>query len=448
MPAIEAFRGLRYNLGQVGSLSDVVAPPYDVIDGALQNELYQRHPANVVRLILNRQEPGDRDPMERYQRAARFYRNWRSEGVLELEPVPCVYVYHQRFDHQGVTRTRRGFVARVRLEPFGQGTIFPHEQTHEAAKQDRLHLMRATRANLSQVFGLYPDLDNTAQELLETAIIGQTPLEATDHLGVVHRLWPLGDLGVISQLASLMSAKPVFIADGHHRYETACKFRDELNTAGDLPADHAANYVLMMCVAMSDPGMVVLPTHRLFRGLAPITSAELIARLGKLFSIRVAGHGKELATDLWDQIESDRQQGTIGLYAGRDEKWLVARISRSGRARMRQLAPEHGSDWQGLGVSILHRLLLPTLAGDCHLPEPMYVHTVQEVIHHLGTGDVSGRDSTGQLGTGGPFPLAALVMPATLEYIQSISQNGERMPAKSTYFYPKLLSGLVISPLE
>ncbi len=448
MPEIEAFRGLRYNLGQVGSLSDVVAPPYDVIDGALQNALYQQHPANVVRLILNRQEPGDRDPKERYKRAARFYRNWRHEGVLESEPVPCVYVYHQRFDHQGVTRTRRGFVARVRLEPFGQGTIFPHEQTHEAAKLDRLHLMRATRANLSQNFGLYPDPHNTAQELLETAIIGQTPLEATDHLGVVHRLWPLSDLGIISQLASVMSAKPVFIADGHHRYETACKYRDELNAAGALAADHAANYVLMMCVAMSDPGMVVLPTHRLCRGLVPITSAELIQRLGDRFSIHVAGQGKELAAALWDQIESEGQQGTIGLYAASDETWLVARVTQTGRARVKELAPEHTSEWQGLGVSILHRLVLPTLAGESHLPEPMYVHTVQEVIDNLGKGDVSGRDSTGQRGTGRPFPLAALVMPATLEHIQSISQHGERMPAKSTYFYPKLLSGLVISPLE
>src|SRR3954471_6868534 len=265
MPDIQAFRGLRYDLKHVGSLSDVIAPPYDVIDSALQDQLYKQHPANVVRLILNRDEPGDNANNNRYTRAAKFFRNWRSEGVLFTESAPAVYVYHQQFNFAGQSYNRRGFMARVGLERFGEGNIYPHEETMSGPKQDRLLLTRACRANLSQIFGLYPDEQSEAQTLLDRETAEITPLEATDHLGVVHRLWPVTNLEVVGDVARLMAAKPVFIADGHHRYETACNYRDELAAGGKLPPSHPANSVLMMCVSMSDPGMIVLPTHRIFR---------------------------------------------------------------------------------------------------------------------------------------------------------------------------------------
>jgi hypothetical protein len=279
MPDIQAFHALRYDLGHVGALSDVVAPPYDVISPELQDQLYERHPANVIRLILNREEPGDDETHHRYQRAAHFFKTWRSDGVLQLDPDPALYVYHQSFHHAGREFQRRGFMTRVRLERFGEGDIYPHEETHSAAKADRLRLTMACRANLSQVFGLYPDERNEAQELLEQAIIGQTPLEATDHLGVVHRMWTVTDVKVISEVAALMGPRPMYIADGHHRYETACNYRDQLAASGTLSPEHPANFVLTMCVSMSDPGMVVLPTHRLFRGLPPLSSQQLIDKL-------------------------------------------------------------------------------------------------------------------------------------------------------------------------
>jgi uncharacterized protein (DUF1015 family) len=448
MPEIQAFHGLRYDLGHVGALSDVVAPPYDVIDASFQDELYKRHPANVIRLILNREEPGDADASQRYGRAAQFLRQWRSEGVLQREPVPAFYVYHQMFEHEGQTLTRRGFMCRVRLERFGEGKIFPHEETHAAAKADRLNLIRATRANLSQVFGLYPDPSNQAQSILEHAIEGQIPLEATDHLGVVHHLWAVTDIKTIADLSSSMNPRPVFIADGHHRYETACNYRDQLPANEGIHPGHAANYVMMMCVGMSDPGMAVLPTHRLFRGLPSISSRELAQRLDGLFTVRIAGQGPDHASDAWTEIQTEDQQGVIGLFAGADQRWLVARIIEAGQARMAEVAADRSADWQGLGVSILQRLVVETLLEQEDLPKPLYVHSVHEVIDHLERGDQAGRDATGQQGLGGPFPLAALVMPATLEHIRSISEHGERMPAKSTYFYPKLLSGLVVNPLD
>ncbi|HTQ40932.1 MAG TPA: DUF1015 domain-containing protein, partial [Pirellulales bacterium] len=316
------------------------------------------------------------------------------------------------------------------------------------------------RVNLSQIFGLFPDAENAAQNLLEKAVAGQTPVEATDHLGVVHRMWTVIDEAVIKQLVELMGPKPMFIADGHHRYETACNYQDELAAAGRLTPDHAANYVLMMCVGMSDPGLLVLPTHRLFRGLAAMDSKQLTEKLGSNFTTRVAGEGADLAPTVWGEIDKAAEQGTLGFFTGKDERWTVAKVTDAGRKRMAEIAGEHSADWQGLGVSLLHRLVVETLLhpspqpsptrgeGEKDLPKPKYVHTVDEVVESLEQGDAATRDATGVMGQGGRFELAALVMPATVEHIRQISQHNERMPAKSTYFYPKLVSGLVINLLQ
>ena len=438
MPDIQAFSGLRYDLGHVGSLADVVAPPYDVIDAEFQVRLYKQHPANVIRLILNRAEPGDDESNNRYSRAARFLKNWQREGVLQTEPHPALYVYHQVFEYAGEQFTRRGFMARTRLERFGEGNIYPHEETHSAAKADRLKLTNACHANLSQIFGIYPDDQNEAQSILETQIVGKTPLEATDHLGVIHRLWPVTDVESASKLNGVMGPKPVFIADGHHRYETACNYRDQLVQERSIEANHPANFVLMMCVSMNDPGMIVLPTHRLFRGLPSISSDELVSQLAGCFSTRIAGEGADLAESIWETIEAEDEQGTIALFTAKDQRWVVAKISDAGVKRMSAIAGQQSDDWRNLGVSILHRMIMDDLLDAADLPKPSYVHLVEEVITGLNQGDKDGSE----------FPLAALVMPATLDHIRAISQHGERMPAKSTYFYPKLLSGLVINPFE
>ncbi len=433
MPEIQAFRGIRYDLGHVGSLSDVVAPPYDVICPQLLEELYRKHPCNVVRLILNRQEPGDDEVDNRYSRAKRFFKNWQDQGVLFHEAHPAIYVYHQEFSAAGQSFIRRGFMARMRLEPFGQGQVFPHEETMPGPILDRLMLTVVCKANLSQIFGLYPDPQSETQNLLEQAVAGETPIAATDHLGVTHRLWPVIESQVISAVAGLMGPKPIFIADGHHRYTTALKYRDQIYDSGALRPDHPARFVLMMCIAMDDPGLLVMPTHRLFRGLPAMTAEELAARLGPHFTTRPAGEGPEQATTVWEDLETGNDQGTLGLYTQADRHWTIARITAAGRARMAEAAEDHTPEWQQLGVAILHRLLMEDLLGSKDLPKPTYVHLVDEVVAGLAAGE---------------YPLAALVMPATVQHIRDISIRGERMPAKSTYFYPKLLSGLVINPLE
>jgi uncharacterized protein (DUF1015 family) len=301
---------------------------------------------------------------------------------------------------------------------------------------------------------LYPDEENEAQNVLEATVAGVAPLEATDHLGVIHRLWPVTDVATITAVIAAMGDRPVYIADGHHRYETACTLRDqvasELTQRGErLSPDHPANFVLMMLVSMSDPGMLVLATHRLFRGLPRMTSAELRERLGDNFTTEPAGSGADRARSLWEEIEVEGDQATLGLYTAADDQWTLVRLTNAGRKRMADISTDHSSDWQSLGVSILHRLIIDTLlAPRSSLPAPKYVRDIEEVVRGIQHGDDAGRDATGQVGTGGRFELAALVMPATVDHIRAISSHGERMPAKSTYFYPKLLSGLVINPLE
>ena len=401
---IQPLAAYRYNPARVGSLSDVVAPPYDVISPELQDELYAKHPNNVVRLILNKILDCDDESDNRYIRSAKTLKQWKDEGVLQRENAEAIYVYHQIYNVAG-----KDYV--------------------------RLMLTTACKMNFSQIFGLYPDSENEIQNILENAIVGQTPIEATDHLGVTHRMWVVTDPAVISQVVAKMGPKPIFIADGHHRYETACNYRKQIRQTGALTADHPANYVLMVCVAMEDPGLIVLPTHRLFRGMAAMTQAELIEKLGNCFRVTTVGDGAIIAEKAWTLIEQLNDQGTMALYTGGDGRWSLIQITDAGRAKMAQIASDHHPEWQALGVAILHRLVIETLL-DVRKPEkPKYVHTVKEVVEDL---RANPRE----------FPMAALVMPATVGHIQELSMLRERMPPKSTYFYPKLITGFVFNPLE
>ena len=447
MADIQTFRGLRYDLSRVGSLSDVIAPPYDVIDEAYQSQLYTRHDHNVVRLILNRGDDLSGDQTV-YDAAAKDFKTWRRDGILISDMPAAIYVYHQTFTYEGTTYTRRGFMSRIRLEPFGEGKIFPHEETHSHAKEDRFNLMSACRANMSQIFGIYPDETNEAQDILEAAISDKTPLTATDDLGVEHKMWLVSDTVAIANAAAVMGPKPIYIADGHHRYETACNIQTAMREKEDLPADHPCDYVLMMCVSMHDPGMAVLPTHRLIRGVPEMTSAELTAKLEPFFDVETAGKGAVLAGEIWEAIAVEELQSTLGFYCRADDAWLLVRMKESGEDKLEELAGDQSADWRSLGVAILHKLVLEHILDGESLPTPKYVRKIEDVVHGLQNGDTSGRDLTGQQGTGEPFQLACLVMPATVDHVRSISESGERMPAKSTYFYPKLVCGLVINPLD
>jgi uncharacterized protein (DUF1015 family) len=434
MAEIRAFRGFRYELGRVGALSDVIAPPYDVIDAGLQQALYDKSPYNVVRLILNKETPGDSEHNNRYTRAAGHLRDWQNDGVLKQDTARGLYVYHQDFEVEGQRFTRKGFMARVRLEPFGSGRIYPHEETLAGPKADRLKLFQASSMNLSQVFGLYPDAEGLVQQHLDAAVGRALPLEATDHLGVVSRLWPVTDQHVVSTVTGLMGPRPVFIADGHHRYETALRYLEERRAAGEAAdADAAANFVLMMLVSMSDPGLVILPTHRLVSGLPNLTAEQLRPVLEPHFELTPVGHGEAAAREAWEQIEMDGGQNLLALGTVADGGWQTARFRSP--AMMAELAKDHSAAWQGLGVSILHVALLGKLLPAKYPVQPQcrYVHLLREVNEA-----VAAR----------ACQLAVLVPPAGMEHVEQIAGNLEKMPPKSTYFYPKLLSGLLFNSLK
>jgi uncharacterized protein (DUF1015 family) len=434
MAEIRAFRAYRYDLGRVGALSDVVAPPYDVIDAALQQALYQRSPYNVIRLILNKEEPGDNETSNRYTRAAACLRDMQREGMIVQDSARAVYAYQQDFDVEGRRYARQGFLARVRLEPFGAGKIYPHEETMSGPKADRLKLFRATAMNLSPIFGLYPDPDNQVQQALDAAVGRALPIEATDHLGVVNRLWPVTNQHAVSTITGLMGPNPIFIADGHHRYETALRYLEERRDAGEArDREAAANFVLMMLVSMNDPGLVILPTHRLVSNMPALAGDELRTMLGANFAMETVGCGEQGAHDAWEMIEADGGQELLGFGTVADGVWQVGRF-RSPEI-MAQLAAEHSTDWRGLAVSVLHVLVLGNLIPQRVGKQPAcsYVHLLREV-----NAAVSAQECQ----------LAVLVPPATMQHVEQIAGNLEKMPPKSTYFYPKLLSGLVFNPLK
>ena len=433
MADIRAFRAYRYDLGRVGALSDVIAPPYDVIDPALQQALYDRSAYNVIRLDLNRPESTDNEHENRYSRAGRLLREWLHQNVLRQDSARALYVYHQEFEAEGRRYTRRGFLARVRLEPFGAGNIYPHEETMAGPKADRLQLMRTTHMNLSPVFGLFPDADGAVQAKLDAAVGRAPPLEARDHLGVVSRLWPVTDQHAASAVTGLMGSKPVFIADGHHRYETSLRYLDERRQAGEVAdAEAAPNFVLMMLVSMSDPGLVILPTHRLVSGLPALRAEEVAKVLSRDFEITKVGNGDAGARAAWEAIEADGTQALLGFGTIADGAWQIARFHAPNA--MAALAPKHSPAWRELAVAVLHELVLGRLLKEQYGAEPQcrYVHLLREVTEAAAQRECA---------------LAVLVPPAEMRHVEQIAGNLERMPPKSTYFYPKLLTGLVFNPL-
>ena len=425
MADIRAFRGFRYDLGRAGELTDLVAPPYDVVDPALQQTLHDRSPYNAIRVELPKDEPGDSATRNRYSRAAQTLSGWQNDHILQQDTLRTLYVVEQEFTVEGRTHKRRGFIARLRLEPFGTGRVFPHEETMSAPKEDRLKLFRATGMNLSPLFGLYPDPSNEVFARLEQHVARTLPLVAKDHLGVTSRLWPVTDEKAVGSVLSGMAEKPVFIADGHHRYETGLRYLDEARAAGLVANDDApANFTMMMLVSMADPGLIILPTHRLLSGLAGLTAERLEAALAPQFVFERFGSARET----WEEIELDGSQELLGLYTRVDNVWQTARLIDPDL--MPRLAPDHSDDWRELAVSVLHVAALSKLGGS---PMCKYVHLLSEVEDAVRAGTCD---------------LAALVPPATMGHVERIAGNREKMPPKSTYFYPKLLTGLVFNSLK
>ncbi|MDA1014100.1 MAG: DUF1015 domain-containing protein [Planctomycetota bacterium] len=433
MAEVQPFRGWRYDIGQVGALAEVTAPPADVIDPAQQLELYQRHPCNIVRALLNRSEIGDESPRARHERAADFLRHWRSEGVLIQDHESAFYVYHQEFELDDRTVVRRGFLGRLRIEDFASGHVVPHEQTVSDSVADELALNRACRMNLSPILGLYAD-DADIQRPLEQAVLTETAFESMDDQGVTHRVWAVTQADVIEQARAGLRNQPIYIADGHHHYESARNYRDELRAANRLPDENSpANFVMIMLVELDDPSLTIAPTHRLVSGLPPLSSGDMKVLLGRHFEVDEIGTGPDAARETWGLMDADGGQDVLG-FGTADGVWMMARLTDA--TVMESLASDQSESWRSLGVNVLHRLVLGHMFEQSHpdaQPSCRYAQTVDDLVKGMSEGG---------------HQLASLVAPPEIEHVEDIAAHRELMPPKSTSFVPKLLSGLVFNLLD
>jgi uncharacterized protein (DUF1015 family) len=416
---IHPLRALHYDIAAAGPLDRLVAPPYDVIDAGQRAELAARSPFNVVDIDLPQ---GDPDP---YARAAELLEQWRMQGIVVQDSEPALWALTQTFTGpDGATRTRRGFFCKVRLSDYGPGQVRPHERTHPAAKEDRLRLMRATRANLSPIFSLYSDPAGEAWSALEPATAEEPWGEVTDDEGTTHRLWRMRDQAAIARAQEALAGVELLIADGHHRYETARTYAEEIGGEGEH------RYVLMCLVSMSDPGLAIFPTHRLVGGIDEERRRRLDDALEREFELTEASP---------DRVVPESENGdlpTFGVLERGGARPLRAKLA-SPEIADRALAG-HSDSYRRLDTAVLEKLLLEDALG----------LTEDDISHQRGLGYARDLDQARELLSGGEYELAFLLRPTPVEQVQAIAAAGETMPPKSTYFYPKLLSGLLFNPLE
>ncbi|MCS5696262.1 DUF1015 domain-containing protein [Desulfofundulus thermocisternus] len=451
MAQIKPFRGLRYAPG-VGPLADLVTPPYDVIDAKAQDGYYRRHPYNIIRLEYGKVYPGDNENNNRYTRAAADFNAWLEKGVLVPDKSPSLYLYEQEFDVGGRRQVRSGMFCAVKLEPYEKGVILPHEETLPKHKADRLDLMRACRANFSPIFGLYADEEMTVDGLLRRERDRQPELAFTDENGHDHRMWVISNPAIIEQVQQAMAGKRIYIADGHHRYETALAYsRERRREEGDPEGARPYDYVMMTLVNLYDPGLVVLPTHRLVRNVVNLDVEELLDRIQEHFQVEAfplapdrsnfTGFIRELASrggftgDDRPAADPRTRRHCFGLYCGSGRLYFLT--LRDEGALTRLMPAGHSAAWQGLDVSVLHHLILDRLlgiGGEQRAKESHLTYTRKEVEALKAVDE-------------GEYQLAFFLNPTLVEEVTAVAASGEKMPQKSTFFYPKLITGLVINPL-
>jgi uncharacterized protein (DUF1015 family) len=428
MSVIRPFVGIRYDTAQTRDISAKLAPPYDILDQADKDRLLGGDPANFVKIDLPFIPPKQAGPPEVYQQAKQQLDAWLAEGTLVKDDTPAIYVYHQAYNYGGTQYTRKKFFARLKLEPFGEGSIFPHERTFGGPKEDRLALTKATQANLSPIFGLYEDADNVVAKTLEAALPPE-PWAVGTMDDVENRMWAVTDPHVITEVAQLMESKAIYIADGHHRTGTAMLYRDWLiEQHGELPPEHPANFVLCVCCAMEDPGLLILPTHRVLAGVS--VTPETFAGDGKI---------EIKPLDVSDPTQAIAKLAELGpqavaMYTPTDRKFVA--LHPSSADLLDSLEPDHSEPWRRLGLAFLHAYLLdrvvtPKLCGG-NAPEIKYIKADAAAV-------TTAKEVNGT---------AFLMQPTTMEEMRSVCTANDLMPQKSTYFYPKLASGLVVNPLS
>lgn len=445
MANILPFRGVLYDPAAVKDAARVAAPPYDVIDLDYQKALHARHPNNIIRLELGLDQPDDGPSQNRYTRAAAWLRDWLNGGILRRDPHPAIYFY--TIDYQppsgtsaGGARTLKGFLATVELEEFGTGRIFPHENTRSAAKEDRLKLLESCRANFSPIFSLFSDPEGHVLRLLEKSIDQDKPrLDFRDDSGFRQRVWTITDPAVLHEVTAAMKPKPLFIADGHHRYETALTYRRlrrqqaGLDPYGPTSTRYPYDSVLMLFSSLEDPGLTVLPTHRVL--MTPLPSADDIKQLlGGAFDIEALAFESGLQAEpearrrfLRALRSAGQSRPAFGLALRGTKTYFLLALRDAHRPG------SQASERDKLDVSILQNQVLNRLCSASDQEAIVYTKDDDEALQLVLDGNAHG---------------ALLLNPTKVSEVRAVAASGGRMPHKSTYFFPKPLTGLVINVME
>lgn len=434
MAEVRPFRGVHYNQSLVGDLSLVICPPYDIITPQMEHELYCRSPYNFIRIEHGRQLPQDSITDSRYTRSAANLEQWLKQGVMVTDEVPAIYIHDHYFSHRGKELKRRGIISRVGLEEWDRMTVRPHEGTLAEPKSDRVSLLWALNANTSPIMVMFEDHRRRIASLLAAQDMGQPVLSADGVEGERHRVWAITEPEVVDAIYQIFKEKPLYIADGHHRYESALMYQRERRAClSEAFGEEAFNFVQMELVDFDDPGLVILPPHRLLRGLSASKIAGLSAKLRTLFDVT------ELpidVPDVWRQVDdllAETDQVRLALFGLVGQRLLVLTL-RDYTAASRMIPYFHSELYKRLDVSIVD-------------------HVILEELLEMGTGgealisyNYDRKDAIKRV-TAQEFQLAFIINPVKAETIKAIADAGDRMPRKSTYFYPKLPSGLVVNRL-
>jgi len=438
MAEIVPFRAIRYSATRGTELGQLLAPPYDLVAQDQRDELLRRSPENVIHLTLGEDRPGDGPSENKYVRAGAYWRSWLERGVLRRDATPALYPLEQSFwAPDGRNLRRRGFMAAVRLHEFREGVVVPHEKTLVAARADRLEVMKAVGANLSPVFGLYRDEGNATAATLDAASSAEPVAETDSDDGVHHRLWRVDAPEAVAGLQGLLSEQRIFLADGHHRYETALVYRRMLEEqVPGLPADGGHHYLLMFLCPMSDPGLFLFATHRLLRGLSDFSLPDFLGRVEKLFVIdTLAEDARRPAGRAWAVAK-------MGEHAGKSTTFLMV-TAEDQRARVLTLRDD--ADLSGvslpanqtladLDVTILHSVVFQHLLG----LSPQAQEKQENVTYVRDAAEAVTRVLSGE------HPVGFLLNPTPMWQVEAVGEAGETMPQKSTLFYPHLQGGLVM----
>lgn len=421
MATVRPFRGLRFERA-AGALADLVAPPYDVVSPEQRDALAAKNEHNVVRLTLPEQETDDRSKFVKYARSAARLAEWKRDGTLKVEPKPAYYRYTQTFEVPGTGQvcSRTKLITTIKVEPYSNGVVLPHEQTFPKHKEDRMRILEATRAHLECIFGLFEDDDQAVHALVSSAPGTNVADFTTEDDGIRHVVDLIDDADVCDEITRAIAPKKVWIADGHHRYETALAFREQLGPRDGLIAE---DFMMMALCSISDPGLVLLPTYRILKTL-PVGHDELEQRLAKHFSVVQCANKDLVATigKVKGRAFGIALPGGTGLVAQFDDVDAIAK----------QIDGPGGMELKRLDVSVLHGFIFAKLLGLTGHDFFGYTRIEQEALDAVEHGS----------------PAAFLMNPPTVQDMRNVATAGDFMPQKSTYYYPKLLSGLVIWSLE